>query len=448
VSVAANVALLDRSKPDGGIGRVKGWPTVALGSLATFRNGLNYTKEARERGGLPIVGVKDFQDRVTLDTAGLEELDGSKIDCGDTLLQQGDILFVRSNGNRELIGRSMFVALEPPRPTTYSGFSIRLRFQSKQADPRFYAYLLRGSVIRNTLSSQGGGTNISNLNQGILTNLKVPLPPLPIQHRIASILGAYDDLIEVNRRRIAVLEEMARRLFDEWFVHFRFPGHEGHAMVETEHGKLPEGWRRAAIKEAYDGLFDGPHATPPPASEGPVFLGIGNITESGHLDLSSVRHIAEADFENWTRRVTPSEGDIVFTYEATLNRYALIHKGFRGCLGRRLALIRTNSVVGTNRFLYLYFFTADWREVIIRNVWSGATVDRIPLSRFPDFPINLPPDEMIARFDAIVRPMFDQMHTIDKTNANLRTQRDLLLPRLISGDLSVATAERELEAAE
>jgi type I restriction enzyme S subunit len=137
-------------------------------------------------------------------------------------------------------------------------------------------------------------------------------------------------------------------------------------------------------------LFDGPHATPKSSAEGPVFLGIGNITEDGHLDLTSVRHIAEDDYPRWTKRVEPRPGDIVFTYEATLNRYAIIPEGFRGCLGRRLALIRPNSKVVDTRFLHHYFFGADWRATISKNTLAGATVERVPLTTFPDFPIDLP----------------------------------------------------------
>lgn len=155
--------------------------------------------------------------------------------------------------------------------------------------------------------------------------------------------------------------------------------------------KVPNGWQRVPIKEVYEGLYDGPHATPPTATEGPVFLGIGNITEDGHLDLSAVRHIAEDDFARWTKRVTPQTDDIVFTYEATLNRYAVIPRGFRGCLGRRLALIRPDRRRVDAHFLHYYFFSQDWRETIAGNVLAGATVDRIPLTRFPTFPINLPP---------------------------------------------------------
>lgn len=149
-------------------------------------------------------------------------------------------------------------------------------------------------------------------------------------------------------------------------------------------------WTIHAIKDIALGIYDGPHATPPLSDDGPVFLGIGNVTDDGHLDLSSVRHIAEKDFGQWTKRVTPSAGDIVFTYEATLNRYAIIPDGFHGCLGRRMALIRPDTSKVDTRFLFYSFFGPAWRETIEANRQSGATVDRIPLIRFPNFPIALP----------------------------------------------------------
>ncbi len=138
-------------------------------------------------------------------------------------------------------------------------------------------------------------------------------------------------------------------------------------------------WKTVPISELYEGLYDGPHATPKPSDSGPVFLGIKNVTDDGHLDLSEIRHIAEEDYLAWTRRVEPRPGDIVFTYEATLNRYAIIPQGFRGCLGRRMALIRTDPQKVNREFLFYYFFSPAWREVIKRNVMTGATVDlRLP----------------------------------------------------------------------
>ncbi len=150
-------------------------------------------------------------------------------------------------------------------------------------------------------------------------------------------------------------------------------------------------WKTVPIKELYVGLYDGPHATPKPSNAGPVFLGIKNVTDEGRLDLSEIRHISEEDFGTWTRRVEPRANDLVFTYEATLNRYALIPEGFRGCLGRRMALIRPHPHKLDVRFLLYYFFTEEWRAVIKRNMLTGATVDRIPLTTFPDFPVRIPP---------------------------------------------------------
>src|SRR5437867_4382782 len=118
--------------------------------------------------------------------------------------------------------------------------------------------------------------------------------------------------------------------------------------------------------------------------------------------MSEIRLIAEEDFQNWTKRVLPRPGDIVFTYEATLNRYAIIPDGFRGCLGRRMALIRTAPQKVDRQFLLYYFFSPAWREVITNNMMSGATVDRIPLITFPNFPVSAPPLPVQRRIAGIL----------------------------------------------
>ena len=167
-------------------------------------------------------------------------------------------------------------------------------------------------------------------------------------------------------------------------------------------------WKTVPIKALYEGLYDGPHATPKPSDSGPVFLGIKNVTDDGRLDLAEIRHIAEDDYAAWTRRVEPHPGDLVFTYEATLNRYAFIPNGFRGCLGRRMALIRTDPRKVDVRFLLYYFFTEEWRAVIRKNMLTGATVDRIPLTSFPEFPVKAPPLSVQQRI-ADVLSAYDEL---------------------------------------
>lgn len=149
-------------------------------------------------------------------------------------------------------------------------------------------------------------------------------------------------------------------------------------------------WEKAKIKDVCEGIYDGPHATPPVSNDGAIFLGISNITQDGHLDISNLKYISEDDFPRWTKRVIPQGGDIVFSYEATLNLYAVIPDGFHGCLGRRMALIRPDETKVNGRFLYYYFFSEKWRRIISENTVIGATVDRIPLIRFPDFLISFP----------------------------------------------------------
>lgn len=146
----------------------------------------------------------------------------------------------------------------------------------------------------------------------------------------------------------------------------------------------------STIKEFVSGFFDGPHATPKPSDDGPIFLGIKNVTPDGRLDLSEIRHVSENEFPRWTRRVTPQKDDLVFTYEATLHRYAIIPEDFHGCLGRRMALMRPDPEKIVPKFLHYYCLSDAWRKEAEASIISGATVDRIPLTKVPDFKVNLP----------------------------------------------------------
>ena len=175
------------------------------------------------------------------------------------------------------------------------------------------------------------------------------------------------------------------------------------------------------MKDIYDGFWDGPHATPKPSDDGPIFLGIKNITEDGHLDLSEIRHIAEKDFQKWIKRVEPKFGDIVFSYEATLNRYAIIPENFRGCLGRRLALIRPNIEIVDTRFLYYYFFGRQWRETIVQHIISGATVDRIPIIEFSYFEVYLPSLPTQRKISAVLSA-YDELIEINTRRIHILEQ--------------------------
>jgi type I restriction enzyme S subunit len=125
-----------------------------------------------------------------------------------------------------------------------------MRPDESKVNPTFLAYLLLGDEVQGTIQSLSTGATVAHLNMADIRNLKLPkLPPLPIQHNIASVLSAYDDLIENNTRRIEILEEMAQAIYREWFVHFHFPGHDKAEIVDSPLGAIPEGWE---VKKLFD----------------------------------------------------------------------------------------------------------------------------------------------------------------------------------------------------
>lgn len=148
-------------------------------------------------------------------------------------------------------------------------------------------------------------------------------------------------------------------------------------------------WPTVEIGSVAD-IYDGPHATPPMSEEGPIFLGIDSL-ENGRLNLNETRHVSEKVFRDWTRRVVPTEGDLVFSYETRIGQAALIPNGLRCCLGRRLALVRPKSDALNNRYFLYYFLSSAFQEHLRAHTKPGSTVDRIHLTDFPAFPVRLPP---------------------------------------------------------
>ncbi len=177
--------------------------------------------------------------------------------------------------------------------------------------------------------------------------------------------------------------------------------------------------QRGPIKDFALGIYDGPHATPAESHEGPVYLGIPNVTTDGRLDLTDIRHISEHEYPKWVRRAIPQKDDLVFSYEATLHRYALIPDDLRCCLGRRMCLVRPNTNKVYPRFLLYYFLSSKWRAVIESNIVVGATVERIPIAKFPDFEVELPPLD-------VQRRIADILSAYDDLIENNRRRIDLL----------------------
>ncbi len=187
-----------------------------------------------------------------------------------------------------------------------------------------------------------------------------------------------------------------------------------------------EEWKVYKIKDICKGIYEGPHATPKESQTGGIYLGIPAISVDGHINFRNAKRIAEEDLPLWTKRVTPQEDDIVFTNEATLNLYALIPAGFHGCLGRRLGLVRPNNEIVNAKYLFYYFFSPEWRNVISQNKVYGATVERILMTKFPSFPIKLPSLSVQNSIVNILSSLDDKIEVNRRINDNLEQQAQAL----------------------
>jgi type I restriction enzyme, S subunit len=418
-----------------------GWRRVQLGSLAEFRNGVNFSKENFGRG-IKVIGVGDFQNHVRATFDHLDEINPKGVVRPEHLLRNGDILFVRSNGNRDLIGRSMYVD-DVPGEVTHSAFSIRLRFVSPECHSQFYSYLFRSQLIRQALSLYGGGTNISNLNQDILGRLQVPVPPLATQRQIAEILAAYDDLIENNTRRIRILEQMAQMVYREWFVNFLFPGHEKVKMVDSASGLLPGDWTVEPISNVAEILGGGT-----PATGVPEYWENGNVGWYSPSDLTaassmfmfgSTKKITELGLKRSSARLFPANS-VMMTSRATIGVVSInrapscTNQGFITCVpGNR-----------TSHFL-IYFWMLENRDKIT-SIATGATFKEINKRTFRELPIVVPSTTVLSHFQYTVLPICGLIENLLRRNGILRATRDLLLPQLVSGEVGVEQIEAEVPA--
>ena len=192
----------------------KGWEAKKLGEIGEFKNGLNFSKD--ENGhSIKFLGVSDFQNKKSIASDQLDCISLSECVQEDYLLKTGDIVFVRSNGKKELIGRS--VKMYITEPTTYSGFCIRCRITDEKVDKDYIAILLKTPIIRQFMTNSGRGCNISNLNQKILNSIPTILPPLPLQRLFAQRIEQIEREKSDVQKSIQDLETLLASRMQYWF---------------------------------------------------------------------------------------------------------------------------------------------------------------------------------------------------------------------------------------
>ncbi len=307
----------------------------------------------------------------------------------------------------------------------------------KGNDPLFISYFLRTL----NFGRQNAAGAVPGVNRNHLHLLPVMIPPLPVQRKIAGILSAYDDLIENNSRRIAILEEMAQALYREWFVNFRFPGHEGCRMVESELGLIPGGWRVVRLGEIASYINRGVSPKYDDAAQGLVLN--QKCIRDGRVSLGPSRHhvttVADA------KRVRFGDVFINSTGIGTLGRVAQVYQHIPECtVDSHVTIVRPSSDVELD-----YVGMSLLRMEPYFDSKGTGTTGQTELSRESVAAAKLlvPPEEIQLCFGRMVRPPRQLCAKLGECNVYLRRTRDLLLPKLVSGEVDVGGTETDLDLA-
>ncbi len=306
--------------------------------------------------------------------------------------------------------------------------TVHLRPNRSKVDPDFLCYFLLAPQQQGELLAGETGATAKHVNMKDIRRLNLAgLPSLPVQKAAGSLLAAYDDLIENNRRRMALLEVAARQLYREWFVRFRFPGHE-HTRITNG---VVEGWEKSTAFSALEVLSGGtPKTTVSDYWDGGIpFYTPKDATDTPYV-LGTERSISELGLRNCNSRLYDT-GTVFISARGTVGKLNLA--------ARPMAMSQScYALVGRGHVSQLFLFCA-LKEAIeyLKQHAVGAVFDAIVVDTFKLIPFIVPHEKMVGFFEESVAPMFLQIANLLEQNERLRTARDLLLPRLMSGEIAV-----------
>ena len=341
-------------------------------------------------------------------------------------LKENDIVF----GRKGAVDRHLFVVKDQENWMQGSD-CIRLRFSGTQVYPQFvsYAFLQKGHQ-QWMLTQSGNKATMASLNQDIIARIPLRLPMRPVQEAIVGILSAYDELMENNRRRMGLLEKAAHLLYEEWFVRLRFPGHE-HTPITNG---IPQGWERKKLIELCESVDYGYTASADREAIGPKFLRITDIVPE-FIDWASVPYCPIEDDRLAKFRLV--EGDIVVARTGATVGYAKrIHKRHPETVFASY-LVRLRPKADVENLLLGVFVESQAYKDYVKSRVGGAAQPNANAQVLAAAELLVPSATIQREFRDFVEPLVNQREVLQHQNQKLRAARDLLLPRLMSGEIAV-----------
>lgn len=390
------------------------WKKVFLGSLYELpsRNGL--TRPSKVRGvGYKMINMGELFANEWLYDIPMERVQLNDREKRECLIAKNDLLFARQSLVASGAGKCSIVR-EVKEPTTFESHLIRVRLDTTKAVPLFYYYYFKSplSPMKTivTICAQAG------IRGSDLATLSVECPDLPTQRRIASILSAYDDLIENNRRQIKLLEEAAQRLYREWFVELRFPGHEGVKVVDG----VPEGWKKQKLVDIADVQYGF-------AFDGKCF----NNQRSG-TPIIRIRNIPDGTTSDYTTESADSRY-VVHNGEIVVGMDGEFHintwNGEDAYLVQRTCCIRPTDKALNGWLLYAIYEPIKFYEKTV----VGSTVAHLGKKHVDTIELLTSPSNLYKPFVAL----YKKRQVLLNQNRKLSKARDHLLPKLMSREMEV-----------
>lgn len=405
-----------------------GWKRERFGNIAEFKNGLNFTN-ADNGEKIKIVGVGDFKGFSQLEkTEHLQTIQVANKIRDEELLQSGDLLFVRSNGNKDLIGRCLFFPLVKER-LAYSGFTIRGRVNKAAIQPEYASYLARSSLIKQQILKNGGGTNISNLSQQILNDIFFGLPPLPEQKKIAQILSTWDKAITTTEQLLANSQQQKKALMQQLLMGKKRFDFEDNSFKfkEVRYGKIPSDWGFPAIKEICEQVSG------------------KNVDQSNHPVLSCSKHEGFVDSLKYFKKKV---------YSDDTSGYRIIPRdcfGFpsnhieEGSIGLQnlydigivspiYIIFKANQTKINNNYLFAILKTDHYRQIFSAS--TNASVDRRGSLRWDDFSsihVPLPSLEEQNKIVSVLSAADREIEVFQQKLEGLKQEKKALMQQLLTG---------------
>lgn len=398
------------------------WEKVKLGDICKSIADGDHQAPKKQESGIPFITISNIDSNNRIDFTNCLYVSEEYYDAinDKRKASKDDILYsvVGSFGVPVLIKENLKFA--------FQRHIAILRPDTEKIFPAFMYYCILARDFYLQADSVAIGSAQRTITLGALNNMQLSLPPLPVQQRIASILSAYDDLIENNKKQIKLLEEAAQRLYKEWFVDLRFPGHEYVKVVDG----VPEGWESCKLRDVAE-------------------INGRNIDENypydkiNYIDIGSVRNGRILEKTNYNLEEAPGrakrivqDGDVIWgMVRPNLRAYAMVLNPDKNDVFSTGFAVLTSKKVPFS-FLYCNVTTEEFVGYLV-NCTNGAAYPAVKPIHFEEYNVSIPQNNLLNKFHNITEPYFRKIYYLNKQISSLREARDRLLPKLMSGEIEV-----------